>query len=175
MVIAAASVGACSKSSDTSQAAAAGAPPAAASSPGVDSGSSTARSAAKAAYDSAERFEISTFATMKATASDFAAYMTSPAVDPMAFLLNNYRKTGVVYKGTPTWQSSVTAVDMMATPPRVTLSVCFASNGWGPVFKKSGKPVLSTTQSGSELEIVAVVAQHGKWLVCDVSQQDKPC
>jgi hypothetical protein len=161
---------------DTSQPVAVSVSPSATNSPAGDSASDAAGKAAVAAYDAALKFQVGAFAKMNATAGDYQKYLTSPALDSTQYVTGFYQSQGIVYAGKPRWRATVTAVDLVARPPTVTLSVCFSNNGWRPVYKATGEPyITSNTDPPHELETVGLVRLRGAWLLSDVEVQAKPC
>jgi hypothetical protein len=176
LVAAPAALGACSGGRDTSRPISAAntssdSPQTASTSPATRAGR-----AAVAAYDNAFRAEIDALGSGDATPSRLSPVMTSAMVDATVFVTKQLRSAGVVYKGRPTWHATVTAVDLDADPPSVTLSVCLASGGWAPVYQSSGRPFGALPAGPArQLKIARLTEQHGTWLLADEERQDRPC
>jgi hypothetical protein len=164
---------ACTKSADSSQPVALGAAPSASSS--ANSEADAAGKAAVDAYDAALTYEVGAFAKMKSTAADLRKYLGEPDLDSVAFATSYFGPRGIVYKGKPSWQATPTNVDLAASPPIVTLSVCFTGNGWQAVYESSGKPYITSKDPAHQLEIASVTRIDGKWLLTQEQVQGQPC
>lgn len=165
---------ACTQSADSSTPIAVGAAPSAASS-SANPGADAAGKAAVAAYDATLTYEVGSFAKMNPTAASLKKFLGEPALDGAVFVTGYYRTQGIVYHGKPSWTATPTNVDLTANPPIVTLSICFTSNGWKPVYKSSGKAYSTSKDPAHQLEIASVTQVDGTWLLTQEQVQGKPC
>jgi hypothetical protein len=163
----------CTKSADSSTPVTAGAIPSAASSSAT--AAEAAGKAAVDAYDAALSYEVVAYAKMNSTTAEMRKYLGEPDLDGATFLGTYFRSQGVIYTGKPTWQATPTNVDLIADPPVVTLSVCFATNGWEPIYKSSGKPYSPSNDPPRKLEIASVTKVKGVWLLTQEAVQGRPC
>jgi len=172
IVAAAATLGACTNAPDTSHAVGTkvSAPHA-----GATSKSDVAGRAAVSAYNAAFRAEVTALGGGNASAAHLGRFMASPMLDATMFVTKQFRTAGVVYRGTPTWQATVTAVDLASNPPGVTLSICVTTNGWSPVYSATGRPYPTPTGPSRELKIARLIKQQGRWLLVDEERQNRPC
>ena len=174
LTVAPGAIAACSAGADRSRAASDTATVATSSS--EPSAASAAGQAAILAYDAAMKAEVDTLGGGNASTARLSKVMTSPILDATTFIAKQDRAAGVVYRGQPAWHATVTAVDLAADPPTVTLSVCFTFSGWTPVFKSSGRPFgAAVTGPPRQLKIARLTEQHGAWRLADEERQHRPC
>ena len=165
---------ACTQSADSSTPLAVGAAPSASSS-SANPAADAAGKAAVAAYDAALTYKVGAFVKMNPTTASLKKYLGEPDLDGAVFTTGYFRSQGIVYHGKPSWTATPTNVDLTANPPIVTLSICFTSNGWQPVYKSSGKPYSASKDPAHQLEIASVTQVNGKWLLTQEQVQGKPC
>jgi hypothetical protein len=165
---------ACTHPADSSKPVAIGGAPSVASS-SANPAADAAGKAAVAAYNKALRYEVDAFAKMSPTAASLKKYLGEPDLDGAVFATGYYRSQGIVYHGKPSWTATPTNVDLTANRPIVTLSICFTSNGWQPIYKSSGKPYSSSKDPAHQLEIASVTQVGGKWLLTQEQVQGRPC
>lgn len=165
---------ACAKSADSSKPIALGAAPSAPAS-SADSAADAAGKAAVQAYDAALTYEVSAFVKMNPTAASLKKYLGEPDLDGAVLTTGYFRSQGIVYHGKPNWTAEPTNVDLTAKPPIVTLSICFTTNGWQPVYKSNGKPYSTAKEPAHQLKIAMVTQVDGKWLLTQEQVQGKSC
>jgi hypothetical protein len=165
---------ACTHSPHTSLPAAAAAIPSASKS-SANAAVNAAGKAAVDAYDAALTYEVGAFVKMNPTAASLKKYLGEPDLDGAVFATGYYRSQGIVYHGKPSWTATPTNVDLTANPPVVTLSICFTTNGWRPIYKSSGRPYSTSKDPAHQLEIASVTRVDGKWLLTQEQVQGKPC
>jgi hypothetical protein len=135
----------------------------------VSADETKARKAVLAAYHGMTDEQVKAYAEASLAGSDITKYATGNALRDVKDAVFVNMQNGIVVKGEPeviAGENDVT-LDTTSKPPRAFLKVCFDTNTWEPVDKKTGKSVAPPNQV-KRYTITAQLQQQGsQWLVTD--------
>ncbi|MFD5425614.1 hypothetical protein [Streptomyces sp. NPDC127084] len=154
----------CSSDTGTNSKPATSTPPA---SPTSDPKEEAARASALAAYKGMRSEQVKAFAAGTAVDTKLRTYAYDQALGKINSELFQMKQAGVVYKGQPTSELKVTAVNVTGTPPAVTIQECFDVTKWRATL--NGRDV---TQKGQPTRYVVngTVREISKqWMVTDLA------
>ncbi|TLS45752.1 hypothetical protein FE633_13395 [Streptomyces montanus] len=137
-----------------------------------------ARKAVIAAYQSMADEQAKAYAKSSLAGSDITKYATGKALRDVKDAVFVNMQNGIVVKGEPkviAAEDDVT-LDTTSKPQRASLQVCFDTNTWKPVDKKTGKSVAPPNQVKRYTITANLQQQRSRWLVTDEkADKEKTC
>ena len=134
-----------------------------------------AADAALAAYRGFRQAEVRAEAKADPKGSGLERYAFDKALDGVYSAVLYFRQQGIVVRGTPTLNPTVTSVTVGA-PSRALITDCFDTSKWEAVYKDTGKSAVAPDQPRRTVVTAAVEVYRGKWMVRTVTnQRDRSC
>jgi len=164
-------VGACSSSGEA-------APPVAAPSTAAFAGpdAEVASKAALAAYNGYLGATRDASVDPDPTHPALRKYLADPLLTRVRDTVRDLETHGVVRTGKMVSDPRVSALDLTANPPTVSIQDCIDSSGYKMVYAKSKKPVPGAAGGRYVATATATLYPDGRWLISDGAvHQDQPC
>ena len=134
-----------------------------------------AADAALAAYRGFRQAEVRAEAKADPKGSGLERYAFDKALDGVYSAVLYFRQQGIVVRGTPTLNPTVTSVTLGA-PSRALITDCFDTSKWEAVYKDTGKSAVAPGQARRTVVTAAVEVYRGQWMVRTVTnQRDRTC
>lgn len=134
-----------------------------------------AADAALAAYRGFRQAEVRAEAKADPKGSGLERYAFDKALDGVYSAVLYFRQQGIVVRGAPTLNPTVTSVTLGA-PSRAVITDCFDTSKWEAVYKATGKSAVASGQPRRTVVTAAVEVYRGQWMVRTViNQRDRTC
>jgi hypothetical protein len=135
-----------------------------------------ARQQVKSAYDDWYAVYIDAVTTGTYDREKFAKYATEPRLSEAVKDVEDLRNLNVVYRGRPTWNTQVTALNLDAKPPSAALRICLDLSKSTPVDKTTGENLKPSDELPRFVLTASAKQLNGRWLIADTkSQRTTPC
>lgn len=164
-------VGACSSPGEATPPVTA---PSTAASAGPDA--AAASKAALAAYDGYLAASREASADPDPSHPALVKYLADPLLTRVRDTVRDLKTHGAVRTGKMVSDPRVSALDLTADPPTVSIQDCIDSSGYKMVYAKSKKPVPGAAGGRYVATATATLYSDGRWLISDGAvHQDQPC
>lgn len=164
-------ISACSSSGEATLPVAA---PSTAASAGPDA--DTASKAALAAYNGYLAASRDASVDPDPTHPALTKYLADPLLTRVRDTVRDLETHGAVRTGKMVSDPRVSALDLTADPPTVSIQDCIDSSGYKMVYAESKKPVPGTVGGRYVATATATLYPDGRWLISDGAiHQDQPC
>jgi hypothetical protein len=131
--------------------------------------------AALAAYRGFRQAQVRAEANADAAGSGLERYAFDKALDGVYSAILFFRQQGIVVRGQPVLNPTVTSVTL-GTTPRVAIQDCFDTSKWETVYKATGKSAVAPGQARRSVVTATVETYRGQWMVRTVTnQRDRTC
>lgn len=134
-----------------------------------------AADAALAAYRGFRQAQVRAEAKADPKGSGLERYAFDKALDGVYSAVLYFRQQGIVVRGAPTLNPTVTSVTIRA-PSRALITDCFDTSKWEAVYKDTGKSAVAPGQARRTVVTATVEVYRGQWMVRTVTnQRDRTC
>jgi hypothetical protein len=131
---------------------------------------------ALATYNLYREAEVTALTTTGAPRTDLEQYVTEPLLTSLSARIRQAHRGNTVYRGLPTWDAHVVAIDLEAKPATVIIDDCFDPTGWHPVDATSGKPISGQDPVHRQvLTATAVRVGEHEWRIAQSQPSQQNC
>jgi hypothetical protein len=105
-----------------------------------------------------------------------AKYLADPLLTRVRDTVRDLEMHGAIRTGRMVSDPRVSALDLTAKPPTVSIQDCIDSSGYKMVYANSKKPVPGSAGGRYVATATATLYPDGRWLISDGAvHQDQPC